>query len=58
MRHWSNKRDSSGLWFALVRLSGKNVSSALFSDVKYVKGLMEWTLPPLKSDSVGELING
>ncbi|XP_012575338.1 glucan endo-1,3-beta-D-glucosidase-like [Cicer arietinum] len=60
---WSNKRDS-GLWFAaaesrearlgiqLIPLSP--ISEVLFSDVSYVKDLVEWTLPALNREGVGE----
>ncbi|XP_050906890.1 probable endo-1,3(4)-beta-glucanase ARB_01444 [Lathyrus oleraceus] len=60
---WNNKRDS-GLWFAsaesrearlgiqLIPLSP--ISEVLFSDVGYVKELVEWTLPALKREGVSE----
>ncbi|MED6221894.1 hypothetical protein PIB30_059201 [Stylosanthes scabra] len=60
---WSNKRDS-GLWFAPAEwrecrlgiqvLPLLPVSEALFSDVGYVKELVEWTMPALSRDGVGE----
>jgi endo-1,3(4)-beta-glucanase len=60
---WSNKRDS-GLWFgpAEWKESGLGIqllplipiSEVLFSDVKYVKELVEWTLPALKRDGAKE----
>ncbi|CAL5186113.1 unnamed protein product [Lathyrus oleraceus] len=60
---WSNKRDS-GLWFGpaewkdcrlgIQLLPILPISEALFSDVNYVKGLVEWTLPALKRDGVKE----
>ncbi|CAN7098803.1 unnamed protein product [Brassica rapa subsp. narinosa] len=58
---WSTKRDSS-LWFGdkewkecrlgqqLLPLTP--VSEVLFSDVKFVKQLVKWTLPALKRDGV------
>jgi len=61
---WNNKRDS-GLWFApaewreartgiqLIPLAP--ISEDLFSDVDYVKDLVEWTLPALNREGgVGE----
>ncbi|RHN50366.1 putative glucan endo-1,3-beta-D-glucosidase [Medicago truncatula] len=60
---WSNKRDS-GLWFGpaewkecrlgIQLLPLLPISEVLFSDVMYVKGLVEWTLPALKRDGVEE----
>ncbi|XP_057445391.1 glucan endo-1,3-beta-D-glucosidase ARB_01444-like [Lotus japonicus] len=59
---WSNKRDS-GLWFASAErrecrlgiqlLPVLPISEILFSDVEYVKDLVEWTLPAI-SDGTGE----
>jgi endo-1,3(4)-beta-glucanase len=60
---WSNKRDS-GLWFAPAQwrecrlgiqvLPLLPITEALFSDVGYVKELVEWTLPNLNRKGVGE----
>nr|XP_012575349.1 probable endo-1,3(4)-beta-glucanase ARB_01444 isoform X1 [Cicer arietinum] len=60
---WSNKRDS-GLWFASAEwkecrlgiqlLPLSPISEVLFSDVDYVKELVEWTLPALNREGVGE----
>jgi len=60
---WSNKRDS-GLWFAPAEwrecrlginlLPLMPISEVLFSNVEYVKELVEWTLPALNRDGVGE----
>ena len=60
---WANKRDS-GLWFAppewrecrlgIQLLPLVPISEVLFSDVDYVKELVEWTLPALNRDGVGE----
>ncbi|XP_020205840.1 probable endo-1,3(4)-beta-glucanase ARB_01444 [Cajanus cajan] len=60
---WSNKRDT-GLWFApaerrecrlgIQLLPLVPVSEAVFSNVEYVKDLVEWTLPALERDGVGE----
>ncbi|KAF8081349.1 hypothetical protein N665_0891s0024 [Sinapis alba] len=60
---WSTKRDSS-LWFGdsewkECRLGQQllpliPVSEILFSDVKFVKQLVKWTLPALKRDGVKE----
>ncbi|XP_058776278.1 glucan endo-1,3-beta-D-glucosidase 1-like [Vicia villosa] len=60
---WSNKGDS-GLWFGpsewkecrlgIQLLPILPISEVLFSNVKYVKGLVEWTLPALKRNGVGE----
>nr|XP_012575350.2 probable endo-1,3(4)-beta-glucanase ARB_01444 isoform X3 [Cicer arietinum] len=60
---WSNKRDS-GLWFApsawrecrlgIQLLPLVPISEVLFSDFGYVKELVEWTLPALDREGVGE----
>ncbi|XP_045818216.1 primary septum endo-1,3(4)-beta-glucanase-like [Trifolium pratense] len=60
---WSNKRDME-LWFGYLGarqcLLGIQVlplvpiSEVLFSDVDYVKDLVEWALPSLERDGVGE----
>lgn len=60
---WSTKRDS-GLWFApkewkecrlgIQLLPLLPVSEVLFSDVTFVKQLVNWTMPALARDSVGE----
>ncbi|KEH25265.1 putative glucan endo-1,3-beta-D-glucosidase [Medicago truncatula] len=60
---WSNKRES-GLWFAppeykecrvgVQLLPLLPISEVLFSDVEYVKQLVEWALPALKRDGVEE----
>jgi len=60
---WSNKRDI-GLWFAPAewreaRLGAQvlplmPISEVLFSDVDYVKDLVEWTLPALKRNGISE----
>jgi len=60
---WSNKRDS-GLWFApaawkecrlgIQLLPLIPISEVLFSDVDYVKELVEWTLLALNREGVGE----
>ena len=60
---WANKRDS-GLWFAPAQwrecrlgihvLPLSPITEALFSDVGYVKELVEWTLPNLNRKGVGE----
>ncbi|WJX70783.1 endo-1,3(4)-beta-glucanase [Trifolium repens] len=60
---WANKRDQK-LWFGYLGarqcLLGIQVlpllpiSEVLFSDVDYVKDLVEWALPALESDGVGE----
>jgi endo-1,3(4)-beta-glucanase len=60
---WNNKRDT-GLWFApaenrearlgIQLLPLAPISEVLFSDVDYVKDLVEWTLPALKREGVGE----
>ncbi|XP_051140586.1 probable endo-1,3(4)-beta-glucanase ARB_01444 [Andrographis paniculata] len=60
---WANKRDS-GLWFApadwketrlgIQLLPILPISEALFSDVDYVRQLVDWTLPALRREGVGE----
>ncbi|GAU45598.1 hypothetical protein TSUD_285670 [Trifolium subterraneum] len=60
---WSNKRDS-GLWFApaawkecrlgIQLLPLLPISEVLFSNVDYVKELVEWTLTALNREGVGE----
>ncbi|WVZ14879.1 hypothetical protein V8G54_012445 [Vigna mungo] len=60
---WSNKRDS-GLWFApaewkecrlgIQLLPLVPISEAIFSNAEFVKQLVEWTLPALNRDGVGE----
>ncbi|XP_076959848.1 glucan endo-1,3-beta-D-glucosidase-like [Bidens hawaiensis] len=60
---WQNKRDSV-LWFApaeqkefrlgIQLLPVLPVSEVLFSDHEYAKQLVEWTLPSLKREGVGE----
>ena len=60
---WSNKRDS-GLWFApaawkecrlgIQLLPLVPISEVLFSDVDYVKELVEWTLLALNREGVEE----
>ncbi|KAI9083379.1 hypothetical protein K1719_034593 [Acacia pycnantha] len=60
---WANKRDS-GLWFAprewrecglgIQVLPLLPITEALFSNVKYVKELVWWTLPALNREGVGE----
>nr|XP_043635004.1 probable endo-1,3(4)-beta-glucanase ARB_01444 [Erigeron canadensis] len=60
---WANKRDS-GLWFAPAEWKecrlGINVlpllpiTEVLFSDVEYVRQLVNWTLPALGREGVGE----
>ncbi|KAK6798511.1 hypothetical protein RDI58_006214 [Solanum bulbocastanum] len=60
---WSNKRDS-GLWFAppewkecrlgIQVLPILPITELLFSDVQFVKQLVEWTLPALAREGVGE----
>jgi endo-1,3(4)-beta-glucanase len=64
---WSNKRDS-GLWFAPAEWREARVgfqvlplcpiSEVLFSDVNYVKELVEWTLPALKRKDISEEMKG
>ncbi|KAL3833437.1 hypothetical protein ACJIZ3_008173 [Penstemon smallii] len=60
---WSTKRDS-GLWFAppewkecrlgIQLLPILPISEALFSDVRFVRQLVGWTLPALGREGVGE----
>ncbi|XP_027922392.1 probable endo-1,3(4)-beta-glucanase ARB_01444 [Vigna unguiculata] len=60
---WSNKRDT-GLWFApaewkecrlgIQLLPLVPISEAIFSNAEFVKQLVEWTLPALNRDGVGE----
>ncbi|RAL40794.1 hypothetical protein DM860_008492 [Cuscuta australis] len=60
---WATKRDS-GLWFApaewkecrlgIQLLPLLPISEVLFSDAKFVKQLVEWTLPALAREGVGE----
>ena len=60
---WANKRDS-GLWFAppewrecrlgIQLLPILPISEVLFSNVDFVKELVEWTLPALNREGVGE----
>ncbi|KAK9742471.1 hypothetical protein RND81_03G175500 [Saponaria officinalis] len=60
---WANKRDS-GLWFAppewkecrlgIQVLPILPITEALFSDVVFVKDLVNWTMPALGRDGVGE----
>ncbi|RYQ86264.1 hypothetical protein Ahy_B10g105946 [Arachis hypogaea] len=60
---WANKRDSA-LWFAppewrecrlgIQLLPILPISEVLFSDVDFVKQLVEWTLPALNREGVGE----
>ncbi|KAL8471916.1 hypothetical protein ACS0TY_029231 [Phlomoides rotata] len=60
---WSTKRDN-GLWFApadwrecrlgIQLLPILPISEALFSDVRFVRELVEWTLPALGREGVGE----
>jgi endo-1,3(4)-beta-glucanase len=60
---WSNKRDS-GLWFGLAERKDCRlgiqllplcpISEVLFSNFRYVKELVEWTLLALKRDGVGD----
>jgi len=64
---WSNKRDS-GLWCAPAEwrearlgvqvLPLSPISEVLFSDIKYVKELVEWTLPALKREGIGQQMKG
>ncbi|EOA36064.1 hypothetical protein CARUB_v10008525mg, partial [Capsella rubella] len=64
---WSTKRDSS-LWFGpkewkecrlgIQLLPILPVSEILFSDLKFVKQLVNWTLPALHRNGVGEGWNG
>lgn len=60
---WANKRDS-GLWFAppdwrecrlgIQLLPLSPISEVLFSDVGFVRQLVNWTLPALGREGVGE----
>ncbi|KAG2411491.1 hypothetical protein I3760_Q005700 [Carya illinoinensis] len=60
---WANKRDS-GLWFAppdwrecrlgIQVLPLLPITEVLFSDVGFVRELVNWTLPALKREGVGE----
>ncbi|KAI4346796.1 hypothetical protein L6164_007665 [Bauhinia variegata] len=60
---WNNKRDSA-LWFAPAEwrecrlgiqvLPLLPITEALFSDVGYAKELVDWTLPALEREGVGE----
>ncbi|CAI8594170.1 unnamed protein product [Vicia faba] len=60
---WSNKRESE-LWFEPAKFKEARlgihllpllpISEALFSDVEYVKQLVEWTLPALEREGVDE----
>ncbi|KAK4279968.1 hypothetical protein QN277_011657 [Acacia crassicarpa] len=60
---WANKRDT-GLWFAprewrecclgIQVLPLLPITEALFSNVKYVKELVGWTLPALNREGVAE----
>ncbi|KAH6791873.1 glycosyl hydrolase family 81 protein [Perilla frutescens var. hirtella] len=60
---WANKRDS-GLWFApaewrecrlgIQLLPLLPISEALFSDARFARQLVEWTLPALGREGVGE----
>lgn len=60
---WANKRDS-GLWFAppewkecrlgIQLLPLLPITEVLFSDVKFAKELVQWTLPALAREGVGE----
>ncbi|KAK7381133.1 hypothetical protein VNO78_33659 [Psophocarpus tetragonolobus] len=60
---WSNKRDT-GLWFApaewkecrlgIQLLPLAPISETIFSNVEFVKQLVEWTMPALSRDGVGE----
>ncbi|XP_022954809.1 probable endo-1,3(4)-beta-glucanase ARB_01444 [Cucurbita moschata] len=60
---WSNKRDS-GLWFAppdwrecrlgIQLLPLLPITEALFSDAAFAKELVDWTLPSLRREGVGE----
>ncbi|PUZ47381.1 hypothetical protein GQ55_7G159800 [Panicum hallii var. hallii] len=64
---WANKRDSA-LWFApaewkecrlgIQLLPLLPISEALFPDVAFVRDLVEWTLPALARDGVGEWWKG
>ncbi|XP_057769908.1 glucan endo-1,3-beta-D-glucosidase 1 [Salvia miltiorrhiza] len=60
---WASKRDS-GLWFApadwkecrlgIQLLPLLPISEALFSDARFVRQLVEWTVPALAREGVGE----
>ncbi|XP_076896621.1 glucan endo-1,3-beta-D-glucosidase-like [Bidens hawaiensis] len=60
---WNNKRDS-GLWFAPAEwrecrlgiqvLPLLPITEALFSDIEFTKQLVEWALPALGREGVGE----
>ncbi|GLJ15536.1 hypothetical protein SUGI_0255170 [Cryptomeria japonica] len=60
---WANKRDS-GLWFApaewrecrlgIQLLPILPITELLFADVGFVKQLVEWTVPALSREGVGE----
>ncbi|KAD5961032.1 hypothetical protein R6Q59_014021 [Mikania micrantha] len=60
---WANKRDS-GLWFAPAEwrecrlgiqvLPLLPITEVLFSDIAYAKQLVNWTLPALNREDVGE----
>lgn len=60
---WASKRDS-GLWFApaewrecrlgIQLLPILPISEALFSDARFVRQLVEWTVPALAREGVGE----
>ncbi|KAG8056619.1 hypothetical protein GUJ93_ZPchr0002g24838 [Zizania palustris] len=60
---WANKRDS-GLWFAppewkecrlgIQLLPILPISEALFPDISFVKELVDWTIPALSREGVGE----
>ena len=60
---WANKRDGA-LWFAppeskecrlgIQVLPLSPITEALFSDVGFVKQLVDWTLPALEREGVGE----
>ncbi|KAK8541774.1 hypothetical protein V6N13_137633 [Hibiscus sabdariffa] len=60
---WANKRDS-GLWFAppdwrecrlgIQLLPILPISEVLFSDTEFTRELVNWTLPALERDGVGE----
>lgn len=60
---WANKRDS-GLWFApadwrecrlgIQLLPVVPITEILFSNLKFVKELVEWATPALKREAVGE----
>lgn len=60
---WANKRDG-GLWFAppewkecrlgIQVLPLSPITEALFSDVGFVKQLVDWTSPALEKEGVGE----